>query len=70
MAKALLKGAIAYARKKGAKILEAYPIDKAGPSSDNDLWFGTKSMFDRAGFEVVARRKPERPMMRLRMRNQ
>jgi predicted GNAT family acetyltransferase len=65
VAKALLKGAIKHAREKAAKVLEAYPIDKPGPSSPNDLWFGTKSMYDAAGFSVAARRKPERPVVRL-----
>ena len=68
VAHALLQGAIAYARKKGAKLLEAYPMDRAHRSRDTDLWFGTKSMYDRAGFEEVARRKPERPIVRLRIR--
>jgi hypothetical protein len=32
------------------------------------MWFGAKSMFDRAGFAEVARRKPTRPVMRKRIR--
>jgi hypothetical protein len=31
------------------------------------LWFGTASMFTAAGFEEVARRKPDRPVMRLEL---
>jgi GNAT superfamily N-acetyltransferase len=65
VARALLDHAIPYARGKGALILEAYPIDKRQRSQDQWLWHGTKSMFDRAGFHDVARRKPERPVMRL-----
>lgn len=65
VAHALLRGAIAYARKRGAKLLEAYPVDKPGPSSNESMWFGAKSMYDRAGFEEVARRKPFRPIVRL-----
>jgi ribosomal protein S18 acetylase RimI-like enzyme len=68
VAHALLKGAIAYARKRGAKLLEAYPVDKPGRSSDVNMWFGAKSMYDRAGFKVVARRKPTRPIVRRRTR--
>ena len=30
------------------------------------LWFGVKSMFDNAGFEEVARRKPHRPVVRIK----
>lgn len=66
VAHALLRGAIVYARKHGAKLLEAYPVDKPGMSSDDSMWFGAKSMYDGAGFEEVARRKPFRPIVRLR----
>jgi hypothetical protein len=66
-AKGLLEGAINYARKQGAMILEAYPVDKAGPVSDQWLWHGTKSMYDKAGFVEIARRRPERPVMRLEL---
>jgi ribosomal protein S18 acetylase RimI-like enzyme len=66
VAHALLQAAIAYARRHGAKLLEAYPVDKPGLSSDDSMWFGAKSMFVSAGFEEVARRKPFRPIVRLR----
>jgi GNAT superfamily N-acetyltransferase len=65
VATALLRHAIGYARDNGAGIAEAYPVDKPGRSQDQWLWHGAKSMFDRAGFRKVARRKPERPVMRL-----
>ena len=68
VAKALLDGAIAYARRKRVRILEAYPVDKPGRSPDDALWFGTKSMFDAAGFREVARRRPQRPVMRRMLR--
>jgi ribosomal protein S18 acetylase RimI-like enzyme len=64
VAHALLEGAIAYARKQGAKLLEAYPVDKVERSADS-MWFGAKSMYDKAGFVEVARRKPTRPVVRL-----
>jgi ribosomal protein S18 acetylase RimI-like enzyme len=67
VAKALLRGAIGYARERGAKLLEAYPVDKRGKVSDDWLWFGTKSMYDQAGFREVARRRPERPIVRLHL---
>lgn len=66
VARALLDGAIAYARKRGVKLLEAYPIDKPARSHDEFMWFGAKSMYDAAGFNEVARRKPTRPVVRLR----
>lgn len=67
IAKALLRDAISYARKKGARTIEAYPIDKPGRSQDQWLWHGVKSMFDSAGFREIARRKPQRPVMRLEL---
>jgi ribosomal protein S18 acetylase RimI-like enzyme len=67
VARALLAGAIAYARKSGAKLLEAYPVDRRGRSSDDSMWFGAKRMYDGAGFVEVARRKPQRPVVRLKL---
>jgi GNAT superfamily N-acetyltransferase len=67
VARDLLAGAIRYARKRGVRLLEAYPVDKAHPSASDAPWFGSKSMFDEAGFEEVARRKPARPVVRLRL---
>jgi hypothetical protein len=64
----LLQGAIAYARKHGATLIEAYPVDKPQRSKDDAMWFGAKSMYDAAGFEEVARRKSTRPVVRLEVR--
>jgi len=64
----LLEGAVAYAKKKGATLVEGYPVDKPGRMKDVDAWFGVKSMYDRAGFEEVARRKPHRPVVRIKTR--
>jgi GNAT superfamily N-acetyltransferase len=66
VAHALLAGAIDYARKRGVRLLEAYPMDRPARAGDETMWFGAKSMFDAAGFEEVARRKPQRPIVRLR----
>ena len=67
IAAGLLQAAIAHARREGATLLEAYPIDRPGPARDDALWNGTKSLFDRAGFAEGARRKPGRPVMRLEL---
>ena len=67
VARELLRGAIAYARKKGVKMLEAYPVDTSKHMGDGSMWFGAKSMYDAAGFKVVARRKPSRPVVRLEL---
>ena len=68
VARALLKGAVAYAKKRGATLVEAYPMDKPARANDQDMWFGAKSMFDDAGFKEVARRKPQRPIVRIKPR--
>ena len=64
VARALLDGAMNYARRRGAELLEAYPVDAARRTNDEAMWFGAKSMFDDAGFVEVVRRKPRRPVMR------
>lgn len=66
--RALLRGAIDYARLKGATLLEAYPIDKKVRSHPDFMWFGAKSLYDRAGFKEVARRKATRPVVRRGLR--
>lgn len=68
VAEAMLRGAVAWAGKHGVTLLEAYPCDKPGKASDDSMWFGAKSMFDRAGFIEVARRKPMRPVVRKKLR--
>jgi hypothetical protein len=30
------------------------------------MWFGAKSMYDKVGFKEVARRKPQRPIVRFK----
>jgi ribosomal protein S18 acetylase RimI-like enzyme len=67
VAAALLAGAIDYAAKRGARLLEAYPIDRRERGRDDWMWHGAKSMFDKAGFAEVARRKPQRPVVRLQL---
>ena len=67
VAAALLQGAINYARRRGATLLEAYPVDKAERGRDDWLWHGAKSMYGKAGFVEVARRRPSRPVVRLQL---
>jgi len=67
VARELLAGAIRYAGRRGARLLEGYPVDKSVPSAPQAPWFGSKSMFDEAGFEEVVRRKPARPIVRLKL---
>jgi GNAT superfamily N-acetyltransferase len=63
----LLAAAISWAKRQGVKLLEAYPMDKPERAGDDTMWFGAKSMYDKAGFEEVVRRKPQRPVVRLKL---
>jgi GNAT superfamily N-acetyltransferase len=67
VAHALLRQAVVYAKTHGACMLEGYPFDRQSRASDESMWFGAKSMFDAAGFDEVARRRPTRPIVRLRL---
>jgi len=67
VARGLLAGAIRWARRRGVRLLEAYPVDRSHPSASDAPWFGSKTLFDEAGFEEVARRKPARPIVRLQL---
>ena len=50
----LLEGAVAYARRRGAPAVEAYPVDPGEGRMDTTMAFvGTRAMFERAGFAVV-----------------
>jgi GNAT superfamily N-acetyltransferase len=61
----LLKAAIQFARQRGAKIVEGYPIDSAGEKKNTvSVFTGLASTFVEAGFVEVERRAPTRPIMR------
>jgi GNAT superfamily N-acetyltransferase len=64
----LLAGAIDYARAQGVRMLEAYPIDKPERSHDDFMFFGSRSLYERAGFREVVRRSPTRLVMRRDLR--
>jgi GNAT superfamily N-acetyltransferase len=54
IARALLDGAIAYAREQGAPALEGYPVDAAGGRiHTSSAYVGTLGLFADAGFHVV-----------------
>jgi GNAT superfamily N-acetyltransferase len=62
---ALLKGVVEYARKQGIKIIEAYPtIPTTDRLPDSFAWIGLYKSFERAGFKIVDRTSPNRPMVR------
>jgi GNAT superfamily N-acetyltransferase len=60
----MLEAATDYARSHGARLLEGYPIDATEPRRPDQMFFGSKSMYDHAGFDEVARRRPTRPIVR------
>jgi hypothetical protein len=61
---ALIDAAADAARAGGAPALEAYPIDTDVPGHTTNLFPGIASVFARRGFEVAARRRNDRPIMR------
>ncbi len=61
---ALIEAAAAAAASASAPVLEAYPVDTAMPAHTRNLFPGVASTFAQHGFQVVARRKPDRPLMR------
>jgi ribosomal protein S18 acetylase RimI-like enzyme len=71
VARALADAAVAYARQHGARILEGYAVDPAARAKTpaNELFHGTVTMFENAGFIEVARPKPDRAIMQVRLRD-
>jgi GNAT superfamily N-acetyltransferase len=64
----MLRAAVEYARSRGARLIEAYPVDADERIDPGSMFFGAKSMYDRAGFREVARRRPTRPVVRKPLR--
>lgn len=62
---ALLEAGTAWAKKRGARRIEACPMAHEEKRSTPGLFVGPKRVFDRAGFSTVIERKPGRPLMRL-----
>lgn len=63
----LIKGAADFARTKGAKILEAYPVDAKKEYPSVFAFTGFARPFLRAGFREIERRSEKRPIMRLNL---
>jgi GNAT superfamily N-acetyltransferase len=64
----LLAAATAWARKNGARRLEACPMSHEDKRSNVGLCVGPKRTFERQGFSTVLERKPGRPLMRKELR--
>jgi GNAT superfamily N-acetyltransferase len=64
----LLARAVDYARDNGVRLLEAYPVVKPQRSHDDFMFFGSRGLYERAGFTEVVRRSPTRLVMRRALR--
>jgi GNAT superfamily N-acetyltransferase len=65
----LIKAAVSYARRNGARIVEAYPIAPAeGGMPDAWAYTGFEPVFAKAGFTEAARRSTRRAVWRLQTR--
>jgi GNAT superfamily N-acetyltransferase len=64
----LLRAAVDHARRRGARIVEGYPVEpKKGAMPDAFAWTGLASAFRAAGFHEALRRSASRPIMRRRL---
>lgn len=68
LSRELLRAAVRHARRSGARVVEAYPVDPGGAAADARLYTGLLSTFAREGFEEVARRSLARPVVRKPLR--
>jgi len=60
----LLGAAVEFAKCQGASIIEAYPLDQ-GPARGQPSYTGAVSTFRQLGFQEIARRYANRPLLRL-----
>ncbi len=60
----LLKAAVKFAGRHGARIVEGYPVEPKKDQPDAFVYTGLASAFRQAGFNEVLRRSPTRPIMR------
>ncbi len=65
VATGLVGATVAMADAFGARSIDAIPVPPGGKRGSSDLYTGTPSMFEPLGFIEVARRKPERLIVRL-----
>ncbi len=61
----LTRAAMEFVREQGGRIVESYPWDTDEAKADSVVYGGLASTFARLGFDVVQRRAPHKPMMRI-----
>lgn len=64
----MLEAAVVHAARKGATLVEGYPVEPGEKTGASDLYFGTAAAFRDCGFEEVTRPLPRRPVMRRAVR--
>ncbi|THG33254.1 GNAT family N-acetyltransferase [Naasia lichenicola] len=65
IASTLLAGAVEHARANGARVIEAFPVEAGAGVTSAELYHGPLSVFEAAGFEVLARPRERRAFVRL-----
>lgn len=60
----LIRAAVDYARERGARVIEAYPVDPVGRVSADSLYTGLARVFAEIGFVEMTRPSPNRPILR------
>ena len=67
----MLRAAVEFAAKQGARMVEGYPVEPAmGKMPDPFIWTGLPSAFRAAGFREALRRSRTRPIMRHEIRRE
>src|SRR5512138_3256567 len=64
LTRTLIEAAVRYARSRGGRIVEAYPVEVGRRVADALVYRGAASTLRALGFEEVARRSRTRPILR------
>jgi GNAT superfamily N-acetyltransferase len=65
----LIKAAIDYAKKHGARIIEAYPVDVRAKSIEFERYVGLTTTYEKEGFKEVLRRSERKAIVRYYVEN-
>ncbi|MSP49144.1 MAG: GNAT family N-acetyltransferase [Alphaproteobacteria bacterium] len=68
VSRSLIEAAVAYAKRKGAEIVEAYPVVAEGRADPARGYHGFADVFHAAGFEAIGRPSATRARMRVQFR--